>query len=440
METTKLDLNLQTDRSEEVQHIIERMPHRFGYWISMIVLFLFVLMGLFGWLVRYPDIVKGQIILNANVAPLKLVANSNGKLKLNQVKSLQEVKEGQMIAYLENSSNPENVDFIKGLIGRYNPSSDTVIELYPKLPKNFSLGELNVKYYAFTAALQQFISFKEDHLYDKQGQSLKEIFLEQQKAKLLAESRIAMAMNSLGYAHKFYSRDSTLFSRKVISEAELDKTQMNYISSKDAYQNSLNNLTSAKQQLQQTEAKLQELGITKPEKEKELRIALISSYNELIDSIKTWQQKYVFIAPFTGKVQFLKFYSEHQFVQNGEQVFTIIPKQDHILGQVILPAQGSGKIKEGQEVIVKLDNFPYNEYGSVTGRVKSISLTTSTTKTEKSDIETYQVLVDFPNQLKTNYGTNLFFKAEAKGSAEVITNDRRLIQRLFDNLRYIIEK
>lgn len=80
------------------------------------------------------------------------------------------------------------------------------------------------------------------------------------------------------------------------------------------------------------------------------------------------------------------------------------------------------------------------EYGSITGTVKSISLTTSITKTDKTNVDTYQVLIDFPNQLKTNYGAKLAFRAESKGSAEIITNDRRLIQRLFDNLKYIMKK
>jgi hypothetical protein len=38
--------------------------------------------------------------------------------------------------------------------------------------------------------------------------------------------------------------------------------------------------------------------------------------------------------------------------------------------------------------------------------------------------------------LKTNYGVELNFHAEAKGTAEIITEDRRLIERFFDNLRY----
>lgn len=441
METTKLNQALQqSDRSEEVQHIIERMPVQFGFWISMIIVFLFSLMAIFGWLVRYPDVVQGEIVINANSSPLKLIANSPGKLKLNHIKSMEDVKEGQVIAHLENSTNPNSVSLIYELMKPYNPNSDEIMKLQQELPRNFSMGELNVKYYAFSSALQQFINYKRDRLYDNQLESMKKILEEQKNTISFTEKRIIMAQNSLKYVRKFYTRDSILFSKKVISEAEFDKTEMSYISSKDAHQNALNNRTNARQQVQQTESKLQELNVIKPEKEKELRLSLISTYNDLTDNIKTWQQKYEFRAPFNGKIQFLKFYTENQFIQTGEQVFTIIPKEDHILGQVILATRGSGKIKEGQEVIVKLDNYPYNEYGSVTGKVKSISLTTSTVKTERSEVETYQVLVDFPNQLNTNYGTKLSFKAEAKGSAEIITNDRRLIQRLFDNLKYVLNK
>jgi len=427
-------------RTEEVQHIIDRMPTRFGFWVSAIVFFLFVLMFFFGWLVRYPDVVSGQISINANNAPLKLIANSNGKLKLNAVKSLDEIKEGQVLAYIENSTNPTSVIYIDSLLKLFKPNINNVLNIRQKLPHNFSLGELNIKYYTFVNALQEFINYKQDKFLEKQSQNYSSLLKEQQNGISIAIKRLEMAKNSLIYAHKFYSRDSSLFEKRVISESELDKSQMSYLSSKDALQNAANNLINAKQSAQQTGSKIQELGIQKPEKEKELQIALTSTYSDLKDNIKSWELKYMFIAPFDGKIQFLKFYSENQFVQTGEQIFTIVPKEEKAFGQVVLPAQGSGKIKLGQEVIVKLDNYPYMEYGSLTGRIKSISLTTNTTKGEKSDIETYMVLVDFPNQLKTNYGTKLDFKAEAKGTAEIITNDRRLIQRLFDNLKYIMKK
>lgn len=427
-------------RTEQVQHIIERMPTKFGFWVSIIVGFIFTLMFVFGWLVRYPDVVPGQIVINSNISPIKLVANGSGKLKLNGIRSMDVVKEGQIIAYIENPTNPAIVFYIDSMLKSFNPSKESILILKNRLPSTLSLGELNSKYYAFVSSLQEYTNYKYDKLFDKQGQNLADLLVEQEKAMESARNRVEMAKKSLTYAHKFYQRDSTLFKNKVISEAELDKTEMSYISNKDALQAAINNLVQSKQGSRQTEGKIQELDIQKPEKNSELNIKLISAYNDLVDNIKSWEQRYVFRAPFGGKVQFLKFYNENQFLQNGEQVFTIIPNNEEPLGQVVLPANGSGKVKVGQEVIVKLDNYPYMEYGSIKGHVTSISLTSNTEKTEQGNMETYLALVKFDDGLKTNYGKKLDFKAEAKGSAEIITNDRKLIQRLFDNLKYVVNK
>ena len=101
---------------------------------------------------------------------------------------------------------------------------------------------------------------------------------------------------------------------------------------------------------------------------------------------------------------------------------------------------GAGKVKAQQEVIIKLDDFPYLEYGSVNGVVEDVSLTTNTEKTQQGNIETYLVTVKFDKGLKTNYGKEIAFKQESKGIAEIVTNDRRLIHRFFDNLRYVLEQ
>lgn len=430
----------QTQRTEEVQQIIERMPTRFGLWITVIVLSLFSLMFFFGYIVRYPDVVVGQITINTHAAPIKLIANSNGKLHLNGLKSLATVQENDIVAYIQNSGNLKNIEYLDSIIKRYNPTEDKITDLISRLPKNLALGELNSKYYAFVNAAQELANYKHDKLFEKQEASLQKIRIEQENAIQSSALKVKTGANSLRYMQKFHNRDSTLLSKKVVSEADFDKTEITYLNSKDNYQNAISTLINNRQQAQQTQSKIQETSIQKTEKEKELKLAVLSTYIDLQDNIKSWEQKYVFRAPFEGKVQFLKFWTNNQFVQSGEPVFTVIPKSDRAIGQLILPIQGAGKVKKSQEVIVKLEDYPYMEYGSIKGKVQSISLTTNTTKTEKGDIETYMITVDFPQQLKTNYGTVLDFKFEAKGTAEIITNDRRLIQRLFDNLKYIMKK
>ncbi|MDR0505267.1 MAG: hypothetical protein LBH32_00395 [Dysgonamonadaceae bacterium] len=41
---------------------------------------------------------------------------------------------------------------------------------------------------------------------------------------------------------------------------------------------------------------------------------------------------------------------------------------------MLLPASGAGKVKIGDKVAIKLENYPYKEFGYIEGKVKSLSL------------------------------------------------------------------
>lgn len=430
-----------TERTEEVRDIIERMPTKFGYWISVIVVGLFSLMMLFGWIIRYPDIVKGQATINTAVSPIKLIANNNGKLKLNNnVTSQSAVKGNDVIGYIDNVTSYDTLQMIQNIIADYNPSNPYNTAIISKLPQKVALGELTSKYYNFLSNLHQLNNFNQDRIYDKQIASLKNLHNDQRKEVANSRERINIGKKTLEHSYNFYKRDSLLMAQKASSAAEIDKSRLDYLNTQAGYANAKSNQIEAEKQSQQTLSKISEVSVQKSEKRKELEIALLASYNELIDNMTLWEQRYLFKAPFNGKVQFLKFWTDNQFVLAGEPVFTIVPENTEPYGQVSLPAYGAGKVEVGQEVIIKLDDFPYNEYGSVTGNISNISLTTNTEKTQEGNIETYLVTVKFPKGLTTNYGKKLTFKHESKGSAEIITKDRRLIERLFDNLKYVVKK
>ncbi|PZP47899.1 MAG: hemolysin D [Pseudopedobacter saltans] len=428
-------------KTEEVQDIIDRMPTQFGLWITGIVVLIFILLLFFGWIIRYPDIITGQITVNTNISPLKLVAMNSGKLKLKISKSQNEVKEGEVIAYIENTTSLGSLESIKSSIENYNPLGANKTYVLQQLPQRVDLGEVTNKYYAFLESVQLLKNFEDDKQYEKQISGLKKLLIEQSRSVDVNNERMNIAKRNMLYTGKFYSRDSILFKEKVISEAELDQSQLNYLNSNENYQNIYTGQINALQNVKQTQTQIGQSELQMLEKKKELELALMSSYNDLKDNIKLWGQSYSFTAPFNGTVQFLKFWTDGQFIQNGQPVFTIIPNDKHIYGQVLLPsAVGAGKVRIGQEVIIKLDNYPYLEYGYIKGVVNTISLTTNTETTQQGSVDTYLVTVTFTNGLTTNYGRTLDFKQESKGSAEILVHKRRLIERFFDNLKYITKK
>ena len=439
-----LDKLQKNDRSEEVSDIIERMPISFGRWVMFIVIFLVTCLCLFGWLIKYPDMVVGQIIINAQHAPVKLISNTSGKLTLNGFKAQDRVNEGDYIAIILNSANTSDIITINRLLTAFDANESYLAKKSNLFPAKVSLGELNVKYYTFINAFQKTCNYQDKNIYQKQEENLLQFIAQQ--TELLAQNYKSKKIREevLTIAGKTLQRDSamrTQFSNNAVSEAEIEHSKMNYLTAKDNYQNINKEITSLQLQIDEAKNKLEQLRIEKDDKEKQMRLDLLSAYNDLVDNLKQWEQKYVFKAPFSGKVEFLKFWTNNQFIQAGEEVFTIIPEKTEIIGQVQLPAAGAGKVKTGCDVIIKLDNYPYMEYGSIKGKVKSISLTTNAVKTANQDnIENYLVLVELPNELTTNYGSKLEFKYEIKGTADIITNNRRLGQRLFDNLKYRLKQ
>ena len=101
---------------------------------------------------------------------------------------------------------------------------------------------------------------------------------------------------------------------------------------------------------------------------------------------------------------------------------------------------GAGKVKEGLTANVKISKFPYDEYGLLKGRVESLSRITKKIETPQGAVDAYQVIVSFPEGLISNFGIPLSLDFESKGTVEIITKPKRLIERLFDNLKAKTEK
>lgn len=109
---------------------------------------------------------------------------------------------------------------------------------------------------------------------------------------------------------------------------------------------------------------------------------------------------------------------------------------EDIKGRVYLPIKGAGKVKPGQRVNIKLDAYPYMEFGLLKGQVMKLP-DSSVTKNNEIYLLLY---VELPNQLKTVYGQELLYSNHLIGRAEIITADIRLVDRLLNPIRVLFVK
>ena len=158
-----------------------------------------------------------------------------------------------------------------------------------------------------------------------------------------------------------------------------------------------------------------------------------ASVGQLLASIHSWEMAYCLMAPAEGKVQLLLQEAPNQYLSSGNIFARIVPKEgESWMGRALLPLQRSGKVKVGQRVIVRFTNFPDQEFGIVNGRLSSVSLVPSE--------DNYMIEIVVPDGLITNYGKSLPVFYEMKATAEIVTDDSRLIERFFLPLKKILKE
>lgn len=78
-----------------------------------------------------------------------------------------------------------------------------------------------------------------------------------------SELRIAISKNNLKYNQKFFDRDSSLYADQVIAETDLDQTRLNYLNSKDNFQNVNSAEINAQKDAKQTQTQINQTEIQK---------------------------------------------------------------------------------------------------------------------------------------------------------------------------------
>ena len=177
---------------------------------------------------------------------------------------------------------------------------------------------------------------------------------------------------------------------------------------------------------------LSELDFEFVQKTRTYRDNILQSVQNIDNLLANWQQNYVITSPSDGKLSFLKNLTENQMIRSGDTLFAVLPQNQPIIGLSIVSAQSFGKVKVGQKVIIKLVNYPFEEYGSLSGNIEEIEPTPTGSQ--------YRVKIKLEKGLVTNYDKTLPFQAEMQGSLEIITEDMRLLERTFYGLRKMLNQ
>jgi len=428
------EINKQEIQSQELQEVMAGIPGSFLRWGLFLFFALLVAIITISWFINSTTIVSAPVVITTQNPPAPLVAKSGGKIASLCVGNQENVSEKQSIALVENSADYSDVKTLTSFIDQIQGRSDwnKTVKMYD-LPLNLSLGEIQSSYTRFCVLWQKFREYLSQAYISQKIDLLEEQIKKQEEYTIELLNQKELAGQELQLVANGFFRDSVLYvtSTYSISINEFEKSKLTLLQRQGSYSSLQGTIKSSElATLRLQEARL-DLQIKLENEIQQFRLELDEAFQLLQVSVNQWEEKYLIGSPIKGKITFTTYWNENQVIKAGEILATVVPRDEsQIFARSVVPNAGFGRVKVGQEVNIKLTEFPHMEFGVLKGRVKSLSLV---------PVEGgYIAEIDLLNGMRTTYNREIGFIQEMNGTAEIITEESRLIYKFINPLKALV--
>lgn len=427
-EDNSIKLNV---RSDEIEAILGKTPNWLMKTGITVIFVIFSVLLIGSSMFRYPDIVNAKIIISTEYPSIALIPKVSGRLVSLDIKDKEVVKTNQLLAIVESPSSAKDMLQLNNWINN-NIHPELISPLDSMFINEQQLGEIMSYFLDFKTALTNYKKFLELNYHAKNKKILEEQIEYTNKYVIHAKNQIDLYDNELKLATQDYLRDSSLYEKQIISPMEMEQSKSILLQKKISQEGNMASLANINTQLSKIKQSLLELELDYRQKSQDHIDNIRQKMDALRDRVEQWDKMYVLRSPHSGQISFPTFWTKNQYITQGETFANIIPSSEGVfIGKLELPVIKSGKVKTGQIVNIKLDNYPYMEYGILKGTIRSISAIPNK--------ETYKVEVQFLEGMKTSYGINLPFSPEITGIADIITDDYNILQRIFFPMKSLIK-
>lgn len=408
--------------------VIETPVHPLPYWITWAIacmILLVFLIALFGKL----DIVAnstGSFVPTSNV---KIVQPAvNGVVRQILVQNGQRVQKGQLLVELD----PAEIST------QYNKAKDSLVE--SQLATTRAQALLEAQKTGHVPRLAVVSGLTPDRYTDAQhlAESTYAVYASKVESMRADISRMRIEMQDTQQSVSNLQESIPLLSHQVDDYKDLAKD--NYVSKHD-YMDKERSLIEQKQRLSEQQNRVRELQVQITKQENDIESMQASFKKEQLDSINESQQRTAaagndeqktqiqksqtqIIAPVSGVVQKISVSTIGGVVSSAESLMEIVP-DDNLEVELAISNKDIGFVKPGQDVVIKIETFPYTKYGYITGKLKKVA----NSATQKDKTEPYfEARATIPsNQFKVD-GKWITLTPGMRVAAEIKTGERSVWQ------------
>lgn len=429
---------ISSDQSQDYGYaFIENPPSwilRYGIGLIALALGLFLCLS---YLIKYPDKITATGIVTASQPPIEHFANQPGVIKKLHVKDGDKINKGAVIAYIENTMDINDLLKLKGFLTQYDEVTKLEQYISLNIPSDLQLGDVSNEYNSLVLTYENLQSVLKQMGVFEQIKTLRGEIANNKKLNEVIQKDQNLTKEELALIEKDFGRNKTLNDDGVVSDLDKEKSNVQLLQYQKNYNQTNQTIIQNQIKSKQLELEIQRLSEERKIKINEILYQVKTDVNAVKQKIKLWEEAYIITAKIAGIVNMKSDITTQRYLTTDEAVATVIPyksyKQKHV--KVIVPNANIGKIKFGTAAILKFDAYPYKEYGIVKSSVKKIAQLPEKDDEGKNQ---YEVLLTLEDTILTSYGKLIPYEPMAGLTADIITKDKSILERIFDNFLNLI--
>ena len=417
-------------RSDDVQEIIGTPPRWIVQWGTVIICMALAVLVAVSFYIAYPDKVIGRIKITSKTAPARINIPQPGVIEQLLVKNGDDVQKGDLLMVIQDAAHFEDVIDLEDMLKpMQNASAGRMRGMtVDPITQQFELGNIQPHYSNFLTTLENYQLYKNIDNDRKMILQIERQIDDIKRSINNLKQQLKVAKEQELIAKIDYENHEKMFEDQVISRDKVDKKYKDKLERTSEVQRIEGQIVGKYGEISSKGGEIEKYRNSGNQNSTQNYIKVKESIDKLLGAIQTWKQQFLLEAPIDGKVSMPMNWSQLQFVEQGKEIMAILTSNatDGKFIQFLVPFAGSGKIEAGQKVIIKFDHYRYKEHGTVAARVLSFD--------ELPRDGFLQVNIELTNGLKAMKGKEIPFSQEMQGTGEIITNNRSVFTRIFENV------
>jgi multidrug resistance efflux pump len=416
---------IQLAERNEIQEMLGRPPSWILRWGMVLIGAVLVIVFVLAAVVAYPEVVVARVQLTTTTPTIQVVARVSGKLERLLVVDQEKVQEGQLLGVLENTAEEKDVI----LLSEFMDSQQLEPLQTESLPEsNLQLGRMQPAYAAFWEQWQDYQYYLERKGYRRQIRALRAQVDHLKQMNVALEVQEATLEGEVALAQKHFYRIDSLSRKGTLAAVDAENAERDYLRVRRQLEQLQTNRIANQVRMEELSVDIASLELQGKDELATRWLAVMEQWQNLKSAFQAWKQDFWIMAPIDGQVSISRIWGAQQFIEANQPILSIAPESIGVqkIGRGLLSGVRTGRIESDDVVNIRLDAYPYREFGLLKGTVKQLAPVPEDGR--------YLLEVHLPDTLITTYGNSIPFRQDMEGTARIITDERSILTRIFDRI------